>query len=699
MAKMSEQVREVALRVSDRLAVFEGRVAEELQAAPGSLGASSAGIAEFRGTGSSLTGAAVSGIAVSGTAVSGLAVSGSAGAVPLTVLIDRADNGEVQALLTEAARARSEFDAILAAGAGVIAKRSERALGYAGLAQSTGDGTAVDMMQRLTGSTRGEAFRQVKLGGAMGEADAATAAAAGYPTGPGTGPAGAALFETGTGTDPGAEPGADPGAEPGAEPSLPPARPVLPWHEPLTRAVRDGVLRTEAVTIVMRGLGEPNDRVDAETLRAAAVEIVTDAAGVNADELGRRARQLRDEIDPAGVQIRWDQRYENRSWRFSRTREGARTAWVQFDEESAAWVDAIVGSAMRPRRGGPRFVDPDEAARAEKLRTDSRSNDQIVFDLMIDLLKAGSEADRTLAFGSRQPGVRVIVTKDNLPSSTAPASTDTGTTTGTDTGTTTATGNGYFEETGDAVPGSFIDRQICISGITVVTVDQAGTPLDVGREQRCFTTKQRIALAIRDGGCGFLDCDRPPSYTEAHHIDEWVADDGKTDLADGILMCRRCHMLIHNNGWKIIRDGTTYFAVPPPTVDPDQKPIPLRSKSPLDRARRRAAAAKADAQADGPPRPDGPPEADAPAAAESDAHADGPPQPDGPPEADAPAPAAAGVDVADPTFEACVTDILDTEVPAGANGASHVAAAEEPPGGTSNGCSPPSSEPPLERSG
>ncbi|MET0844409.1 MAG: HNH endonuclease signature motif containing protein, partial [Mycetocola sp.] len=85
--------------------------------------------------------------------------------------------------------------------------------------------------------------------------------------------------------------------------------------------------------------------------------------------------------------------------------------------------------------------------------------------------------------------------------------------------------------------------------------------------------------------------DRPPSYTEAHHITPW-ADGGKTDLADGILMCRDCHMLIHNNGWTIIRDGTEYYAVPPPDIDPDQKPIPLPKKSPLARARRRAAAAK-----------------------------------------------------------------------------------------------------------
>ncbi|WP_411721907.1 hypothetical protein, partial [Mycetocola sp.] len=70
--------------------------------------------------------------------------------------------------------------------------------------------------------------------------------------------------------------------------------------------------------------------------------------------------------------------------------------------------------------------------------------------------------------------------------------------------------------------------------------------------------------------------------------------------ADGILMCRQCHLLIHNNGWKILRDGTTYFAVPPPEIDPEQKPIPLRSKSALARARRRAAAAAPEADSESP---------------------------------------------------------------------------------------------------
>jgi hypothetical protein len=345
--------------------------------------------------------------------------------------------------------------------------------------------------------------------------------------------------------------------------------PEVPWHEPLTRAVHDRVLRPEVVTIIMRALGDPNDRVSADDLRGCAEQLISEAGGVNADELGRRARLLRDQIDPVGVRVRWDQHFDNRKWRFGRTPDGVRTAWIEFDDESGAYIDQLVGAAMRPRRGGPRMIDPTEAEHAQQLIDDPRTNDQLVFDLLMATLKAGAEADPSTGFGSRQPGVRIVITQQQLD-------------TRDDDGN--LTGTGFNEDTGEAIPGPVVERHICTNGTRTITVDQNNNPLDVGREQRCFTTKQRIGLAIRDGGCVFEDCDRPPSMTEAHHINEWAAENGLTNIADGILVCREDHMLIHNNGWKIIRQGHKYYSIPPKTVDPEQKPRPLRSRSTLKQA-------------------------------------------------------------------------------------------------------------------
>ncbi len=487
------------------------------------------------------------------------------------MVLDQAPNVDLEALLRDAARAKSEFDEVIAAGAGVAAKRSARDLGYAGWAQSTGDRTAVNLIQRLTGSTKNEAFRQMRLGEAMGEADAATHPVAFPPEQPSD--------DRVVDTDGLLEISPDPDSPEGSRDIggavMRPA-PVIPWHEPLTRAARDGVIRSESVTIIMRGLGIPNDRVDAETLRAAAEEIIEDAAGVNADELGFRARQVRDRIDPAGVQLRWNERYANRKWRFGRSDDGTKTAYVTFEDEGAAWMESIVGAAMRARRGGPRMVDPAEAERAEKLRLDPRTNDQIVYDTLMGALRVGVQAEPTETYGSRQPGVRLVITQEQLDTRT----------TG-DDGNSRSTGTGYFEDSKDTVPAGMIEKQICVSGIRPVLMDTSGTALDVGREQRLFGTKPLIAMSIRDGGCRIDGCDVPPSYCEAHHINEWVAHDGCTDLADGVLLCPYHHHLVHNLGYRIVRIEGEYYLIPPPGVDGEREPIRMPSKSPLEKERLR----------------------------------------------------------------------------------------------------------------
>ncbi|MEO6201262.1 MAG: hypothetical protein ABIX44_08875, partial [Cryobacterium sp.] len=55
--------------------------------------------------------------------------------------------------------------------------------------------------------------------------------------------------------------------------------------------------------------------------------------------------------------------------------------------------------------------------------------------------------------------------------------------------------------------------------------------------------------------------------------------------ADGMLFCAPDHLRLHNEHWKVVRTGTgtgtDYSLIPPPTIDPKQKPIPLTSKSAL----------------------------------------------------------------------------------------------------------------------
>jgi hypothetical protein len=53
--------------------------------------------------------------------------------------------------------------------------------------------------------------------------------------------------------------------------------------------------------------------------------------------------------------------------------------------------------------------------------------------------------------------------------------------------------------------------------------------LDLGRERRLITGPLRRALVLRDRGCAFPGCDRPPRWCDAHHITHW-ANGGPTNL-------------------------------------------------------------------------------------------------------------------------------------------------------------------------
>ncbi|MGY2873138.1 hypothetical protein ACVW00_000328 [Marmoricola sp. URHA0025 HA25] len=89
-------------------------------------------------------------------------------------------------------------------------------------------------------------------------------------------------------------------------------------------------------------------------------------------------------------------------------------------------------------------------------------------------------------------------------------------------------------------------RLACGAGIIPAVLGGASGVLDLGREQRLFNKAQRVAMVLRDKGCRAEDCDRPPAWTEAHHLTKPWSEGGKTNLADGILLCGHHHRLAHH---------------------------------------------------------------------------------------------------------------------------------------------------------
>jgi hypothetical protein len=118
------------------------------------------------------------------------------------------------------------------------------------------------------------------------------------------------------------------------------------------------------------------------------------------------------------------------------------------------------------------------------------------------------------------------------------------------------------------VPAETARRIACDAGVSRVITDGPSQVLDLGRRTRIVSAAQRRALAVRDRGCRFPGCDRPPQWTDAHHIVHWV-DGGPTDLDNLVLLCRAHHRSCHEEGWTVSRgaDGVATF-LPPDRASP-----------------------------------------------------------------------------------------------------------------------------------
>jgi hypothetical protein len=470
-------------------------------------------------------------------------------------LVGQLSAEEVEWFTRAAAEVMKLGEALVAIGAGQIAKLSERELGYAGLAQRRGMRTPEALVQSITGSTRGDAAKQVRVGTAVGEAEAAERLRAAHEQ------AEAERHATSDGTD-------DDSID-----HLDFIAPVeVPWHSPLSLAVSQGKLSTAAAASITRGLGEPTDEVPGELLREAAERLLPLAETTDADELCRLAREERNLIDVAGIAAREKALRDLRGLRMLRRDSmGMRSVAIRLDPENEAIFSGLIDAVTSPRLGGPRFVDPADVAASESLAKDPRTTEQIALDAMMQLLELGAQADPDGVYTRRQPAVRIIVTAEDLEQRD-------------DQGA--IVGTGTLEDSREAVSGATVDRNLCGADIMAILMGSGNTVFEATITMRLFNRRQRRAMAARDGGCMFPGCDRPVSWTEAHHINPWK-NANKTETADGILLCRHHHMLMHNNGWVIIRRDTDYYLVPPISVDPHQQEILLHSKSALMRRRKR----------------------------------------------------------------------------------------------------------------
>jgi hypothetical protein len=115
---------------------------------------------------------------------------------------------------------------------------------------------------------------------------------------------------------------------------------------------------------------------------------------------------------------------------------------------------------------------------------------------------------------------------------------------------------------GGMVPAETVQRLACDTALTRIT-GTGELQAEITRATRTTPPAMRRALATRDRGCVAETCDRPPQWTDAHHVQHWTRN-GPTTMSNLILLCRPHHRMVHEEAFGLRRLGNGRWALVPP---------------------------------------------------------------------------------------------------------------------------------------
>ncbi|MFI5896907.1 DUF222 domain-containing protein [Actinoplanes sp. NPDC051513] len=250
--------------------------------------------------------------------------------------------------------------------------------------------------------------------------------------------------------------------------------------------------------------------------------------------LAHVAPHLADRADEAALARQEARAHRQRGLTLSLPVDGLVRLSGVLGAEDAAIVHATLHPMCRPLAG------------------DDRSAAQRRADALVEVCRLALRTEQLPDDGGEPPQLAVTVAFQPLTRTLGTAATD----------------------TGQRLSAATVRRLACDARILPVVLGGAGQILDTGRARRLATGPLRRALQIRDRGCAFPDCDRPPRWTDAHHITPWTAG-GTTTLDNLVLLCRHHHRLIHHPGagWQIRLSADRHpDFIPPSALDPLQRP-------------------------------------------------------------------------------------------------------------------------------
>ena len=273
--------------------------------------------------------------------------------------------------------------------------------------------------------------------------------------------------------------------------------------------------------MIARAAEKLGDKLDAN-----AESILANAAKeVDPLQLRRAILRLRHELDDDKFLEDANEAHEARFLSFSQTLDGVFYLNGRFDPEGGAILQTALSALS-----GPRVYD------------DQRTPKQARADALVELARRQLDGGELPEVGGERPHLSVIVDMSTLAKQPGSRAAEL--------------------EWAGPIPAETARRLACDAALTPIHHDAESNQPLAGRTSRTISASKRKALKVRDRGCRMPGCDRPPVWTEPHHLKHW-ANGGGHELRNLLSLCRRHHRMVHEEGWHLQWEGEQLLAVPP----------------------------------------------------------------------------------------------------------------------------------------
>ena len=329
--------------------------------------------------------------------------------------------------------------------------------------------------------------------------------------------------------------------------------PLPPTLPNVAAAQARGQIGSEHVRTIEKFFNELPSRIDAQTRDQAEADLARIATGLGPTQFRAAADRLALVLNQDGDLPDEADRARRRYLTIDKQDAGGMSRFHGLlDPEARATLDAVLAKLAAPGMCNPDDEAPcvDGEPTDAAVQGDARSPGQRNHDALKAMGRAVLASGELGRHNGLPATIIVTATLQDLQSGAGVA----------------ATGGGSLLPMRDVI------RLASQSHHYLVIYDKhTRQPLYCGRAKRFATPGQRIVLHALERGCTRPGCTAPAYWCQVHHVDDWVADNGETNITDLTLACGPDNRLVEDGGWSTRKrnDGRTEW-LPPPHLDTGQ---------------------------------------------------------------------------------------------------------------------------------